>query len=355
LHLSIEPSLLDVNVHPAKTEVKFQNSGEIHQALRRGLQAALRQQNAVLRESLPQVKAGAYEDLYKPDIAPPGEDYEYSALSLASQPPAGAAAGSADIMASWENQAQAAPDSTPPDQRPVPDQAEEPDSALPGPASPDPARARRLWPLPEEKSSPSPFKIQPMFQPAVRVQALAQLHGLYILAAQPEGLLIIDQHAAYERLHYEELRQAWRDGLCLGQALLKAHLVDLTPQEMALVQDGRETWQRLGLELSLFGPRSVAVQAVPPAWAGCNPEPLLRQLLSETRLVTPASPEFTEKSLRSLACRRSVRQGQRLNPAAMQALLDRLFKLPPPLTCPHGRPVVLRLAGEDLWRAFQRG
>jgi DNA mismatch repair protein MutL len=356
LYLNMDPSLLDVNVHPAKTEVRFQDSGAIHQALRRGLRAALAQgaENTGSAESAGPAGAADYGRLYDPRLSPAGEDYDPAALSLASQAPAEAEvlpayAAFMDLDPAGQNGRPAAgPIALPPKAA---------DSALPDPSSPDPKQARWLWPLAEEKTAlpPVPFKARPLFQPVSRVQALAQLHELYILASQAEGLLIIDQHAAYERLHYEDLRQAWDNGVCLSQALLQARPVDLTPQEMALAESGRETWQRLGLELSPFGPRSLAVQAVPPAWVGCDPEPLLRQLLSEARLITPASPEFVQSSLRSLACRRSVRQGQRLQMAAMQALLDRLFKLPPPLTCPHGRPVVLRLAGEELWRAFQRG
>jgi DNA mismatch repair protein MutL len=194
-----------------------------------------------------------------------------------------------------------------------------------------------------------------MFRPVPRAQALAQLLGLYILAETPDGLLLIDQHAAYERLNYEDLRLAWRDGVCLSQALLQAQTVDLTPQEMAAAENGRETWQRLGLELSIFGPCSIAVQALPPAWAGHNPEPWLRALLAEMKTLPPDSPEFIEKSLRSLACQRSVRKGQRLDLRAMQDLLNRLFQLSPPLTCPHGRPVAAAIGAEELWRVFQRG
>jgi DNA mismatch repair protein MutL len=341
LYLSMAPQLLDVNVHPAKTEVRFQDSGAVHQALRRGLRAALGQNQAEPGyKSVPPTPARDYGRLYNPDIAPPGEDYAPGTLAGVSQPDHG---DGAELPA---DQAGAAKWPEPAGSAPLPDASS---SQL--------GQARWLWPLAEEDSSAlaPPLKVQPLFEPVGRVQALAQFQELYILASQAGGLLIIDQHAAHERLHYEELRQAWEDGVCLGQALLQAQPVDLTPQEMALVENGREDWQRLGLELSIFGPRTVAVQAVPPAWAGCDSEPLLRNLVSEARLAVPRSPQFVEKSLRSLACQRSVRQGQRLPLPAMQDLLDRLFKLPPPLTCPHGRPVVVRLNSEDLWRAFQRG
>ncbi|MDR1397009.1 MAG: DNA mismatch repair endonuclease MutL [Desulfarculales bacterium] len=327
LHLTMDPSLLDVNVHPAKTEVRFRDSGSVHQALKSGLRAALGQRGA---------------GQYHAPSSSTGEDCDPASLPMVSEAPAGY-----NFRRAYDNMA-------------LPDREKEENRRLSSDfdsSSPSPAQARHLWPLAGEEFSgpPAALKLNPMFRPVAQAQALAQLLGLYILAETPEGLLIIDQHAAYERLNYEELRLAWRDGVSLSQALLTAQPLDLTFQEMAAVENGREAWQRLGLELSIFGPRSIAVQALPPAWAGHNPEPLLRALLAEMKTLPPDSPEFIEKSLRSLACQRSVRKGQRLDLRAMQDLLTRLFRLSPPLTCPHGRPVAAFVSGEDLWRIFQRG
>jgi DNA mismatch repair protein MutL len=312
LYLDLDPSLVDVNVHPAKIEVRFRDSSAIHQALSRSLRMGLQQTNP-----------NPAEEITNSEAEP-----------AASGPPATEQVAEPAWVHNWGRPASAA--WTQPEGRRHD-------------APPQPRPSSFAW-----TNVAAPFKPQPLFTPVSEVTVLAQLHELYILAADATGMLIIDQHAAHERLNYEELRQALEAGEAPGQTLLTPAPLSLTPQEAALAEAAAPSWLRMGLELIPFGPRSWAVQAVPPSWAGLDPAPLVAELLHEMLLLPPHHPEFLEKSLRKLACRRSVLQGMHLAMPAMRDLVRRLLQLPPPLTCPHGRPVVLRISRQELNKGFLR-
>jgi DNA mismatch repair protein MutL len=316
LYIDLEPSLVDVNVHPAKIEVRFRDSGAIHQAFSRSVRMGLQQTS--------------------PDPAPPTEIINPEPASAAFCPPASDQIAEPAWVHNWGRPASAAWTRQDKHFASAPSHPQSPPSSV-------------AW-----SSAPSPCKPQPQFTPASEVTVLAQLHELYILAADVAGMLIIDQHAAHERLNYEELRRALESGEAPGQTLLSPAPLALTPREAALAEAAASSWMRMGLELIPFGPRSWAVQAVPPAWAGLDPAPLVAELLHEMLLFPPHHPEFLEKSLRKLACRKSVLQGMQLAMPAMHDLVKRLFQLPPPLTCPHGRPVVLRISRQELKKSFLR-
>ena len=324
LHLELDPGLVDVNVHPAKVEVRFSRQQEVHEALSRILRMGL----AGGRPAAPP--------------APPAPE-----ASLAE--PAGAP--------SWESApvAQAAPPQV--RQPPAPDWI---------PPDMPPARAgiipQRPWlqePAPRPAPAPAPAgpSPRPLFTAAGELTVLGQLHGLYILCSSPQGLVIIDQHAAHERLSYQALKEGLAQGQLPRQGLLTPAILELSPREQAWAQSQATDWTRLGLELAPFGGASWSVQAVPTFLAGRDPAPVVRDLLGHLAAsgVPAQTPEFLELAMRSLACHSSVRAGQNLSRQEMQRLVEQVEKLPPPVTCPHGRPVMISLGRRDLARAFKRG
>ncbi|MBI4799056.1 MAG: DNA mismatch repair endonuclease MutL [Desulfarculus sp.] len=327
LMIELDPGEVDVNVHPAKVEVRFAQAGLVHEALARGLRQALaRGREAARPASTPApdtVPDWINGDQEAPAPAAPGlgprPDLPPERPELPSQPPG-------RVAAPWAGQA---PAYTPP----------------PAPAPDSPA------PTPEPPARPLP-----LFGPAGELTVIGQLHGLYILCSSPQGLVIVDQHAAHERLTYQDLRQALARGALPRQGLLAPATLELTPQETAWAERQAADWLRLGLEINPFGGRTWSVSALPAHLAGLDPAPLVRGLLAELAAagVPPQTPEFMEVGLRSLACRGSIKQGQRLSPAEMSDLVARLAALPPPLTCPHGRPVLLTLTRRDLARHFKR-
>ena len=185
---------------------------------------------------------------------------------------------------------------------------------------------------------------------------LGQLHGLYLLCASSEGLVIVDQHAAHERLAYEELKAGLARGRLPGQGLLSPATLELGPQESAWAAAQQEAWSRLGLELEPFGGNTWVVRSLPVVAAGADPEELVRGLLAELGRagLAPRTPEFLEAALKGLACRSAIKSGQQLSRGEMEGLVARAAALPPPVTCPHGRPVFLVLSRRDLARWFKR-
>jgi len=307
LHLSLDPELVDVNVHPAKTEVRFTQQQEVHQALAGALRRGLGRSRAA-------------RPTHRPTVGGP--------------PPARP-----------QPQPERGPWTPPRSTAPSPGGR----VAEPGPQARQPEQAV----LPAGSAN----RLRPMYSKAEELVVIGQLHGLYVLCSSPQGLILVDQHAAHERLTYERLKAGLAQGEMPRQGLLTPQTLELTPGEAAWAGEQAAQWARLGLELEPFGGNTWAIRAVPPHLAGGDPRPAVRDLLSQMSAsgLPVETPEFVETALRSLACHGSVRQGQRLKPAELEELVDRICALPPPLTCPHGRPVMLLLSRHELDRSFKRG
>ena len=305
LYLEMDPALVDVNVHPAKTEVRFRRQKEVHDGLVQALRQGLARQPETTRHPAP------------PAPAP----------------------------------------------KPTPSAAPRPLGPASGPAPGGP-RAEAMPPPPAGEDTPAggaPLGgprpgARALFGPAGELSVLGQLHGLYIVCASPQGLVIVDQHAAHERLNYEEMKRSLRRGPLASQGLLTPATLELSPQEAAWAQAQAGDWGRLGLEISPFGGNTWMIAAVPAVLAGRDPVPVVRDLLSELSAagVPAGTPEFLEVALRSLACRSSLKSGQRLERRELEDLVQRAAALPPPVTCPHGRPVFLTISSQELARHFKR-
>ena len=196
---------------------------------------------------------------------------------------------------------------------------------------------------------------------------LAQVLDTYVIAvAADASLVLVDQHAAHERLTHEALRVQLLDGGVRAQPLLLPAVVDLPPAEAARLLDHAADLTRLGLEIEAFGPGAVLVRALPAVLGSPEPGPLLRDLaeqLSEwgeaPESALPASAGTglaarLEAALARLACHGSVRAGRRLGLAEMEALLRQMERTPRAATCSHGRPTFLKLGKSDLERLFGR-
>ncbi len=226
------------------------------------------------------------------------------------------------------------------------------------PPPPRPAYGFAEAPLPLAFPAPAPaappaLAHVPAEHPLGR--ALAQVLETYILAEAPDGaLILVDQHAAHERLTHERLAEEMRAGAVRAQPLLLPAVVEL-PGAAALAEAAPEL-AKLGLELEGFGPGAVIVRALPALLGAPDPAPLLRDLAEELT----ESGEGTALALRldaaiaRLACHGSIRAGRRLTPAEMDALLRAMERTPRAATCSHGRPTYLRLGASEFARLFGR-
>ena len=301
LRLTVPDEALDVNVHPAKTELRFADGNGVRSLLIGAIGRAL---------ARPVSLANA-------PVALP---------SLALRPPP---------SASW-------PAPRPPG--PVARGFAEAELAL---AAPPAARVFAPPPMPEA----APVPEHPLGAP------IAQILDTYILAAAPDGaLVLVDQHAAHERLTEERLREEFSAGRIAAQPLLVPVVVEVSPSEAARLLAESETLARLGLEIEAFGPGAVLVRAVPAALKNPDAAGLLRDLAEEfAEADAPLALEARlDAALARLACHRSIRAGRRLQREEMEALLREMEATPRAATCSHGRPTFLKLTRAELEKMFGR-
>ena len=302
LYLDLDPELVDVNVHPAKAEVRFRDP-----ALVRGLILG------ALRHAL----AGAG---HRAATTP-------AAFALSRFRPQTSAAG----FSAWSAGGWPAHEAAP----------------LPGFAE---ASARFEPPPAMQTESIGEAADFPLGA------ARAQLHETYILAQTRDGLVIVDQHAAHERLVYERMKAGMEAGGAASQALLAPEVVELGPAEVDLLLARAEELKALGLVLEAFGPRAVLVRETPAALGTADAAALVRDIaddLAENGAAL-ALKERLEAVASTMACHGSVRAGRRLTAEEMNALLRQMEATPHSSQCNHGRPTYVELKLADIERLFGR-
>ena len=199
--------------------------------------------------------------------------------------------------------------------------------------------------------APAPDPQHPLGAP------LAQVFDTYVLAVASDGsLVLVDQHAAHERLTHEALRAQHAAGQVRTQALLMPAVVELAPADAARLLAAADDLATLGLELEGFGPGAVLVRALPACLGAPDPAPLLRDLADELAACGEATmlQARLDAVLARLACHGSIRAGRRLGAAEMDALLRQMEATPRAATCSHGRPTVLKLTKAEIERLFGR-
>jgi DNA mismatch repair protein MutL len=186
---------------------------------------------------------------------------------------------------------------------------------------------------------------------------VAQVLDTYVIAVASDGsLVLVDQHAAHERLTHEAIRQQMVDGGVRSQALLLPAVVELAAGDAARLLARADDLARLGLELEAFGPGAVLVRALPAALGAPEPAPLLRDLADELAEMEEATAldARLDAVIARMACHGSIRAGRRLAPAEMDALLRQMEATPRAATCSHGRPTFLKLSRGEIERLFGR-
>jgi|KBSMisStandDraft_5_1062788.scaffolds.fasta_scaffold04593_8 DNA mismatch repair protein MutL len=319
LWLTLDPRRVDVNVHPQKTEVRFRDSGAIHQFVRHAVERAL----ATTAAEQPAVSAAERLGIAAARLPP----YGHSA-PLDAGPPA--AAG----LPVWT-----------PSQRGFDLPAGEPAGFYARLFGPRDAAAP---PLPEhangdDDAHPLGF-------------ALAQLHGIYILAQNRHGLVLVDMHAAHERIVYEKLKNAMT-GRVPVQPLLVPATFAAEPLEMATAEENSATLDALGFSMAALGPATLAVRGIPAPLADADPAALARAVLHDIREFggSQALAARRDELLSSMACHGAVRAHRSLAVPEMNALLREMEATERAGQCNHGRPTWYHLTLGDLDRLFLRG
>jgi DNA mismatch repair protein MutL len=313
LMIQIPPGDVDVNVHPTKIEVRFRDSGRIH-----GL-----------------VMSAIREKLLASDLAPAAVPMRMDgAENIAPQNREDMRA----TLAAFFKGEPAAPYQSAPTQSTFQ-------------ANGDMPTAQTSTPEPMRWSEPAPMTSGMSIRPAA-----IQLHNSYLVAQTDEGMVIIDQHALHERVMYEELRTRLMRGPLESQRMLIPQTFAASSRQIALLEQIQPLLGRLGIEVSAFGPGTLAVQAFPTFLSKLDPSTFVRELLErgEQELLDLHEEELLHEVLDMMACKAAVKAGDPLTAAEIESLLARRELIDRSSNCPHGRPTTLRLTLNDLEKQFKR-
>jgi DNA mismatch repair protein MutL len=321
LYIEMDPMRVDVNVHPTKIEVRFRDSREIHQAVRHAVEQALAAPRAGV---LAGERAQALDALKNfGEIAP------------------APAAAPARVTPNWQQE-----------RMPLEGKRISDLGALWQPANVAPAPPPMV-----REAAPSVMPAAWATQDWPLGKALAQLHGVYILAENAQGLILVDMHAAHERIVYERLKQQWGQAGLASQPLLLPVSFAATPEEIAAAQEHAHSLQALGIELSPLTAKTLAVRAVPASLADGNAVELARSVLAELAQhdASTVIQRAQDELLATMACHGAVRANRKLTLDEMNGLLRQMEETERSDQCNHGRPTWRALSMKELDALFLRG
>ncbi len=286
INVSLPAEEVDVNIHPTKTEVKFQNERLVFSVVQKAVRGAL-----VELAPVPRIEevATAYG-------TPPGQTWSFWTVPETSHRPTGSPASSSSG--------------------------------------------------PSEVAQPT----LPQSLPALRL--MGQLSNSYIVAEGPEGLYLIDQHAAHERILFDQIQKESLEHEVEVQGLLDSTTLEVTPRQDQILKARYEDLSEFGFSIEPFGERSYLVRAIPLLLHRKDWTAALRELLDS--LSTEEMSDWREKMMISFACHGAIRAGQSLSDEEMRQLLRQLEPTATPNTCPHGRPTIIRLTSGQLEKEFHR-
>ena len=339
LFVAIDPALVGVNVHPAKTEVRFRDSRAVHQFV----------YHAIQRRLATPIQNSHSEN--RPNIAVDRESFPNAARSSSTE---------ANTETSTpRNEAANRPSSAPSAYQP-------PRQSTLGIGEPA-ARAYLDFAQAAQRLNPSSSSTHnaPQFRPETPVDrdspplgyALAQLHGIYILAQNARGLIIVDMHAAHERILYEKLKAAFDQQTVATQALLIPAVFSADPLDVAAIEEHRSALETLGFTIAPLGPNQLGVRAVPALLQSGDPVALARALIADLREhgISQIATSQRNELLATMACHGAVRARRQLSLPEMNALLRQMEDTERAGQCNHGRPTWTEMSLENLDKLFLRG
>ena len=330
---------VDVNVHPAKTEVRFRRQAAVADAVREAVKNALASAGYEAQDRIATASAAVSSTVAIPAMPPPQPRIDF--VPPPPPPPRVVEEVSGDEIArDIEAMLHARPEpivrSEPPPVQSVP--------AVQSVVLPPLNSAEKFARVPERESL------------SANIRPLGQLDESFIIATDDEGLLLIDQHVAHERILFDKYRALESERRSESQQLLVPETFDLTPAQAAVFDDLAPELENYGFELMRLSGRTVAIKATPADLVPSEARNMLAELLDtvDAEKKSAARETLRDEIAASLACHAAIKVNMPLAPEKMRWLIDRLMQTSSPTTCPHGRPVILRLKTRDILRGFHR-
>jgi len=359
LFLELPLEEIDVNVHPAKTEIRFRRGEAVKDVIAEAIRNALAKAG-ITGDARPQF------DRYEPETRPSEparvEEPQPEQANIAFEPTATtseperfeersfSATALSETAPSFSFEREpAAPIENTPQEIPFSFEtlaSEPPSDGIAGYVELPPVNSADKLTKSIEVEQISSAKIQP----------LGQLHESFIIAVDDEGLLLIDQHVAHERILFDKYRKSETDRPIESQNLLLPETIDLSPAQSEAFQLIENDLETLGFGVMKLSGRTIAIKSIPTDLPASEARNLLAEILDTIENEKKGSPKSTLRDdiAASLACKAAVKINMKLTPEKMHWLIDRLLVTSSPTTCPHGRPVILRLSMKDIERGFHR-
>ena len=355
LFLEMPLEEIDVNVHPAKTEIRFRRGEAVKDVIAEAVRTAL-------------VSAGITGDTSEPDamvqrlsVEPVVQQFEQSDINFGNEsnnaravdfePEPRQAQGlnpdarsEDDFSGFTENRS--ALRHTADETNFIIEPQEQARSAIAGYAE--------LPPVNSAAKIAKPIEVEQIL--ASKIRPLGQMHDSFIIAVDDEGLLLIDQHVAHERILFDKYRKSETERSIESQNLLLPETIDLSPAQSEAFQLIEDDLEALGFGVMKLSGRTIAIKSIPTDLPASEARNLLAEILDTVDVEKRGSPKSTLRDdiAASLACKAAIKINMTLTPEKMHWLIDRLLVTSSPTTCPHGRPVILRLSMRDIERGFHR-
>ena len=351
LKIEVPQRTIDVNVHPQKSEMKFEDESRIFKAVYKSVLDAIRPSSGSLTEvaavvEKPKVEYSMEPMQFVPASAPAAASKAgnsaggYSPKTIyeaVSRPAVKPAVSFAEAQAQLQQERQV-------HYQPQAQTEQVADGPLSDQSNPD----RSIDASKSDRSA-----AEPSAENTGRMIPIGQVDLTYIIAQDLKGLYIIDQHAAHERILFDKL-SAMADGIP-SQQLLVHQLLTFDRKEAALVEDNKELFAKLGFHLEAAGDFDYRLMEVPADVPVGEAEDIIREILTDLgNMHETTAKEIRQACLATTACRAAIKAGEELNMRQMEILLDELAATAFPYTCPHGRPTILKFSSEDLAKMFKR-
>ena len=381
LHIKIKPELIDVNVHPAKMEVRFQQENEIYELLAGAIENTLRG-----KEFIPDVSDDGKAEKKvqeKQKLPEPFEQRRLQAMKEIIPPPPAEHKTQNEQKPSAEHKTQSEQKLPRNEEQPkVPSKLSEPvceykaekkqtikdsdskwesASGIHKRIGQDVSQTVNQMPTQPEQKLEKPEQqtlfAEPLLSEKARIhhRLIGQLFDTYWLIQYGNQLYIMDQHAAHEKVNYERLMEAYRKKERITQFVSPPMVISLTRAEEAILEEFKSEFERIGFTIEPYGGREYAISEIPANLYGINEKDLFLEMLSDLEDRGSMQPsELIASKLASMSCKAAIKGGQKISFQEADALVSQLLTLENPYACPHGRPTIITMTKYELEKKFKR-
>lgn len=381
LHIKIKPELIDVNVHPAKMEVRFQQENEIYELLAGAIENTLRG-----KEFIPDVSDDGKAEKKvqeKQKLPEPFEQRRLQAMKEIIPPPPAEHKTQNEQKPSAEHKTQSEQKLPRNEEQPkVPSKLSEPvceykaekkqtikdsdskwesASGIHKRIGKDVSQTVNQMPTQPEQKLEKPEQqtlfTEPLLSEKARIhhRLIGQLFDTYWLIQYGNQLYIMDQHAAHEKVNYERLMEAYRKKERITQFVSPPMVISLTRAEEAILEEFKSEFERIGFTIEPYGGREYAISEIPANLYGINEKELFLEMLSDLEDRGSMQPsELIASKLASMSCKAAIKGGQKISFQEADALVSQLLTLENPYACPHGRPTIITMTKYELEKKFKR-